>query len=49
MSTQPGEGQPSKWESAMSSGITLLIAYITLVGLIASLIVFELIDQRHGK
>ncbi len=33
----------------MSSGITLMIAGITLVGLIASLIVFELIDQRHGK
>ena len=33
----------------MSSGITLMIAGITLVGLIASLIVFELIDQRHVK
>jgi hypothetical protein len=33
----------------MSSGITLMITGITLVGLFASLIVFELIDQRHVK
>ncbi len=33
----------------MSSSITLMIAGVTLVGLIASLIIFELIDQHHGK
>jgi hypothetical protein len=33
----------------MSSGITLMIMGITLVALIASLIVFELIDQRPVK
>jgi hypothetical protein len=33
----------------MFSGITLMIMGITLVGLIASLIVFELIDQRPAK
>jgi hypothetical protein len=33
----------------MFSGITLMIMGITLVGLIASLIVFELTHQRHVK
>ena len=36
-------------ERPISSGITLMIAGVALVGLIASLIVFELIDQRHDK
>ena len=33
----------------MSSGITLMITVVTLVGIVASLIIFELIDQHHGR